>query len=158
MATAGSILRAVDEYMPDHAPLLHQWQRRSRTADDGPELEALYRQMRSVSFDVAVLERDPTIGVVEGAFGWSDLGTWDELYRVSLKDGKNNVIEGTVMAIRTSNSLVSASTGRLVSVIDMDNIMVVETEQSVLICRRGMTENVRDVVEQLRRRQISKHF
>ncbi|MBU3678861.1 MAG: mannose-1-phosphate guanylyltransferase [Candidatus Kapabacteria bacterium] len=158
VATAGAILRAVDEYMPDHAPLIHQWQRRNRNTDEGSELEALYRQMRSVSFDVAVLERDPTIGVVEGSFGWSDLGTWDELYRMSLKDGKNNVIEGTVMAIRTSNSLVSASSGRLVGVIDMDNIMVIETEQSVLICRRGMTENVRDLVDLLRRRQISKHF
>jgi mannose-1-phosphate guanylyltransferase len=77
---------------------------------------------------------------------------------MSLKDGKNNVIEGTVTALRTTNSLVSASSGRLVGVIDMDNIVVIETEQSVLVCRRGMAENVRDVVELLRRRQISKHF
>jgi mannose-1-phosphate guanylyltransferase len=158
VGTARAILRAVDEYMPDHAPLIHQWQRRNRDQDDGIVLEAIYRQMRSVSFDVAVLERDPTIGVVEGSFGWSDLGTWDELYRMSLKDGKNNVIEGTVTAVRTTNSLVSASSGRLVGVIDMDNIIVIETEQSVLVCRRGMTENVRDLVELLRRRQISKHF
>lgn len=157
VGTARAILRAVDEFMPDHAPLLRQWQR-GTPQQRNDQLEALYRQLRSVSFDVAVLERDPSIGVVEGAFGWSDLGTWDELYRMSLKDGKNNVIEGTVVAVHTSNSLVSATSGRLVGVIDMDNIIVVETEQSVLICRRGMAENVRDLVELLRRRQISKHF
>jgi mannose-1-phosphate guanylyltransferase len=114
--------------------------------------------MRSVSFDVAVLERDPTIGVVEGSFGWSDLGTWDELYRMSLKDGKNNVIEGNVTTVRTTNCLVSAGSGRLVGVVDVDNLIIIETENSVLVCRRGMTENVRDLVELLRRRQISKHF
>lgn len=158
VGTARAITRAVDEYMPDHAPLFHQWQRRSQGADDDVLLESLYRQMRSVSFDVAVLERDPTIGVVEGAFGWSDLGTWDELYRMSLKDGKNNVIEGNVTSVRTTNCLISAGSGRLVGAVDVDNLIIVETDQSVLVCRRGQAENVRDLVEHLRRRQISKHF
>lgn len=158
VGTAKAINRAVEQYMPDHAPLLRQWQRRGQGADHKELLESLYRQMRSVSFDVAVLERDPTIGVVEGSFGWSDLGTWDELYRMSLKDGKNNVIEGNVTTVRTTNSLISAGSGRLVGVVDVDNLIIVETENSVLVCRRGLTENVRDLVELLRRRQISKHF
>lgn len=158
VGTPRAINRAVEEYMPDHAPLFRQWQRRLHGVDEQVLLESLYRQMRSVSFDVAVLERDPSIGVVEGAFGWSDLGTWDELYRMSMKDGKNNVIEGNVTAVRTTNSLISAGSGRLVGVVDVDNLIVVETDQSVLVCRRGQAENVRDLVEHLRRRQISKHF
>jgi mannose-1-phosphate guanylyltransferase len=148
----------IEEYLPDHAPLFEQYARAVGTADEHLVLESIYRQMRSVSFDVGVLERDPSIGVVEGAFGWSDVGTWDELYRMSLKDGKNNVIEGNVLTVNTTNSLVSGSTGRLIGVVNVDNLVIVETESSILVAKRGQTEDVRDLVDQLRRRHIEKHF
>jgi len=158
VATVGTILDRIGQYLPDHAPLLSQFERAVGTENEAFVLESVYRQMRSVSFDVGVLEQDPTIGVVEGAFGWSDVGTWDELYRMSMKDGKNNVLEGNVLAINTTNCLVSASTGRLIGLINADNLVVVETESSLLISKRGQTEDVRDFVDQLRRRNIAKHF
>lgn len=148
----------IAEYLPDHAPLFEQYARAVGTADEHLVLESIYRQMRSVSFDVGVLERDPSIGVVEGAFGWSDVGTWDELYRMSLKDGKNNVIEGNVLTVNTTNCLVSGSTGRLIGLVNIDNLVIVETESSILVAKRGQTEDVRDLVDQLRRRHIEKHF
>lgn len=158
VGTVGAILDRIDEFLPDHAPLLAQYERAIGTPDEGLVLETVYRQMRSVSFDVGVLEHDRSLGVVEGAFGWSDVGTWDELYRMSMKDGKNNVLEGNVLAVNTTNSLVSGSTGRLIAMINADNLVVVETESSILICKRGQTEDVRDLVDQLRRRHIAKHF
>jgi mannose-1-phosphate guanylyltransferase len=158
VGTVATILDRIAEYLPDHAPLLAQYERAVGSAEEYSVLENMYRQMRSVSFDVGVLERDPTIGVVEGTFGWSDVGTWDELYRMSMKDGKNNVLEGNVLAVNTTNCLVSGSTGRLIGVINADNLVVVETESSILISKRGRTEDVRDLVDQLRRRHIAKHF
>lgn len=158
VGTVSTILDRINEYLPDHAPLLAQYERAIGTPDEKLVLESVYRQMRSVSFDVGVLERDTTLGVVEGAFGWSDVGTWDELYRMSMKDASNNVLEGNVLAINTTNSLVSASTGRLIAMINVDNLVVVETESSILICKRGQTEDARDLVYQLRRRHIAKHF
>lgn len=158
VATVGTLLDRIDEFLPDHAPLLAQYERSIGTPHEHEVLENVYRQMRSVSFDVGVLEHDRSIGMVEGAFGWSDVGTWDELYRMSMKDGKNNVLEGNVLAVNTTNCLVSGSTGRLIGVVNADNLVVVETESSILICKRGQTEDVRDLVDQLRRRHIAKHF
>lgn len=158
VGTVSCILNAVDEHLPDHGPLFHLFERYIGTPEEGEMLENYYRQMRSVSFDVGVLEKDNSIGVVEGAFGWSDVGTWDELYRLSMKDGKNNVIEGNVVTLHATNCLVSASTGRLIGIVDVDNIIVVETESSIMICKRGETENVRDLVDTLRRRHIAKHL
>jgi mannose-1-phosphate guanylyltransferase len=158
VATVGTILDRIDEYLPDHAPLLAQYGRAIGTADEGIVLESIYRQMRSVSFDVGVLEQDRTIGVVEGSFGWSDVGTWDEIYRMSMKDGKNNVLEGNVLAVNTTNCLVNGTTGRLIGLVNADNLVVIETESSIMICKRGQTEDVRDLVDQLRRRHIAKHF
>lgn len=158
VGTVNTILRRIAEYLPDYAPLFQQYERSIGSPDEDLVLESVYRQMRSVSFDVGVLERDSSIGVVEGAFGWSDVGTWDELYRMSMKDGKNNVLEGNVVALNSTNCLVSGSTGRLIGVVDVDNLIIVETESSMLICKRGQAEDVRDLVDLLRRRHIAKHF
>lgn len=158
VGTIDAIRRAIDSHLPDHGPLFHLLERYIGTPDEREMTENFYRQMRSVSFDVGVLEQEPTIGVVEGSFGWSDVGTWDELYRLSMKDGKNNVIEGNVVAMATTNCLISGSTGRLISVLDVDNLIIVETESSIMICRRGETEHVRDLVDTLRRRHIAKHL
>ena len=107
---------------------------------------------------MGVLEQDTTIGVVQGAFGWSDVGSWDEVYRLSMKDGRNNVLEGNVVALNTTNSLVSGSSGRLISLVDIDNVIVIETDTSIMICHRGQAEDVRDLVDVLRRRQIAQHL
>jgi mannose-1-phosphate guanylyltransferase len=158
VGTIGAIRRSIDMHLPDHAPLFHLLERYIGTADEQEMTQNFYRQMRSVSYDVGVLEQEPTIGVVQGSFGWSDVGTWDELYRLSMKDGKNNVIEGNVVALSATNCLISGSTGRLISVVDVDNLIVVETESSIMICKRGETEHVRDLVDTLRRRHIAKHL
>ncbi|MBL0321606.1 MAG: mannose-1-phosphate guanylyltransferase [Ignavibacteria bacterium] len=158
VGTIGAIIKAVDEHLPDHGPLFHLLERYIGTPDEAEMTENFYRQMRSVSFDVGVLEKDTTIGVVEGSFGWSDVGTWDELYRMSMKDGKNNVIEGNVVTLHTTNCLVSGTTGRLIGIVDVDNLIVIETESSIMICKRGETENVRDLVDVLRRRHIAQHL
>jgi len=153
-----AILRSVDENLPDHGPLFRQLERYLGTPDEWDMIESAYKQMRSVSFDVGVLEKDPSIGVVQAEFGWSDVGTWDELYRVSMKDGKNNVIEGNVVTLQATNCLVSGTTGRLIGIVNVDNLIVVETDSSIMICRRGESENVRDLVDVLRRRHIANHL
>lgn len=158
VGSIGAILRAVDEHLPDHGPLFHGLERYFGTQEEWQMLEIAYRQMRSVSFDVGVLEKESSIGVVEATFGWSDVGTWDELYRVTMKDGKNNVIEGNVVTLHAANCLVSGTTGRLIAIVNVDNLIVVETESSIMICRRGQSENVRDLVDVLRRRHIANHL
>jgi hypothetical protein len=72
-----------------------------------------------------------------------------------MKDGKNNVIEGNVVTLQSTNCLVNATTGRIISLVGVDNLVVVETDNAVLICPRGHTHTVRDLVDLLRRRHIS---
>lgn len=157
VARAHVIIDAIDHYLPDHGPLLHLAQKAYGTAEYDSVLEYQFRQMRSVSFDVGVMEKATNVCVVDGAFGWSDVGTWDELYRLSMKDGKNNVIEGNVVTVNTHSCFVSSQTGRLIGVVGVDNLVVVETDQALMITKRGKTTDVRDLVELLRRRHIGGH-
>jgi mannose-1-phosphate guanylyltransferase len=157
VARLGQLKASVDTYMPDHAPLFTMLDRHVGEESFVELTDMVYRQLRSVSFDKAVLEQAQNVIMVEGTFGWSDVGTWDEIYRLSMKDGRNNVVEGNVITVNTTNSYVSASSGRMVSLIGVDNLIVVETETTTMICPRGEAEQVRDLVDLLRRRNMMRN-
>ena len=158
VATAKTFAVAIATHMPDHAPLFALFERNKNTPAEAETLDTIYRQMRSISFDVGVMEKAKNICVVEGGFGWSDVGTWDELYRLSMKDSKNNVIEGNVVTVGATNCFVNSASGKLIGLVEIDNIIVVETESSILICKRGNSEQVREVVEVMRRKHINQHL
>ncbi|HPU24189.1 MAG TPA: mannose-1-phosphate guanylyltransferase, partial [Candidatus Kapabacteria bacterium] len=95
--------------------------------------------------------------VVMSSFSWSDLGSWDELYRLSLKDARNNVIEGEVISINSSNSLI-ISNKNLICAVGIEDIIVVEGEDSLLICKRGQSEQVQELIEIMRKKQLKKYL
>jgi len=154
VAKVSSILTAIEQHLPDHAPLFNLLEKHMGSDTYWEMAENVFRQMRSVSFDIGVMEKASNVLMVDGTFGWSDVGTWDELYRMTMKDGKNNVIEGNVVTLNTSSCLVSGSSGRIVGIVGAENLIVVDTDQALMICERGKTEQVRDLVDLLRRRHI----
>lgn len=158
VAKASTILHAVERHLPDHAPLFAMLERHINKESYEEMLESIFRQMRSVSFDIGVMEKARNVRVVDGSFGWSDVGTWDEIYRLSMKDGKNNVIEGNVVTLDANSCMVTAQSGRLVGIVGLDNIIVVDTDQALMICRRGKAETVRDLVDLIKRRHIGNHL
>ena len=117
----------------------------------------MYQQMRSVSIDYGVMEKAQNVYVLEGSFGWSDVGTWDEIYRLSMKDAKNNVIEGDVIALDTSNCLISSSQ-KFIGVVGINDIIVVDSENALVICKRGESQKVKELVDYMRRKQINRHL
>lgn len=112
-----------------------------------------YQVTRGISIDYGILEKSKNVLVIPSTFGWSDVGTWDEVHRLSKKDVKNNVLEGDVVAINVSNCLVSTN-GRLVSMVGVNDLIVIDTNDAVLICQRGDSSSVKDVVDFLHRKNI----
>ncbi len=117
------------------------------------ELERIYKMLNPISIDYGILEKADNVYVVQASFSWTDLGTWDELYRISLKDAKDNVIHGDILSMNTSGSLV-ISGGRMISIIGMNDVVVVDSDDSLLICKRGQTDKVQDLVDLMRKKQI----
>ena len=119
------------------------------------ELDKIYMKINPISLDYGILEKAENVLVVRSSFAWSDLGNWDELFRLTMKDGKNNVLEGEVLSINTSNTYVS-SDNRLIATIGVDDLIVVDTPEALLICKRGQTEQVQELIEIMRKKQINK--
>jgi mannose-1-phosphate guanylyltransferase len=121
------------------------------------EIEYIYRQIQAVSLDYAILEKADNVYVVEASFRWSDLGNWDELYRISVKDSRNNLIEGNVVAIDAANCFIS-STDKFIGAVGVKDLIVIESEDAIMICHRGDSEGIKHVVDYLRRKQIVRYL
>lgn len=115
----------------------------------------------SESIDYAVMERCPgspiTISMVPLDAGWNDLGAWDAVWSVLPKDAGGNAHVGDVITTDSRNSLVHA-TSRLVSLVGMDDVVVIETPDAVLVVNRSRCQDVKHIVNTLGTQQREEHI
>jgi mannose-1-phosphate guanylyltransferase/mannose-6-phosphate isomerase len=146
-------LAALEQFRPDilSACVLAWEQRQSDGSFVRPDREAFAR-VPSESVDYAVMEHCPEHGIdlrmVPLDAGWNDLGAWDAVWMVSDRDAQGNAAHGDVLMEDSRNTLVQA-TSRLVSVIGLDDVVVVETPDAVLVTDRNRSQDVKKIVTRL---------
>ncbi|MCF4125823.1 mannose-1-phosphate guanylyltransferase/mannose-6-phosphate isomerase [Methylobacterium sp. SyP6R] len=114
--------------------------------------EEAFARAPQISIDYAVMERTARAGVLPVSFPWSDIGTWGALWEVSPRDADGNALRGRVAVRDTRNSLVHASGEILTTVVGLDDVVVVTTDDAVLVTHRNAGAEVKGLVEALRRR------
>jgi mannose-1-phosphate guanylyltransferase len=106
----------------------------------------------SDSIDYAVMEKTGLACVVPMDAGWSDIGSWSSLWEQGKKDGAGNSTHGDVMTSDTEGSFVHAES-RLVTAVGVRNLVIVETQDAVLVADRSKAQEVKQIVAQLQREQ-----
>lgn len=117
-----------------------------------PEAKA-FADCPSESVDYAIMEHEPRVACVPVDMGWSDVGSWDSLHTVSPKDIGGNAIRGDTLALGAKNCLIHTD-GPRVTLVDVDNLIVVVSQDEVLILRRGESQKVRQVIDAIKRAAI----
>lgn len=107
-----------------------------------------YSKMPSVSVDYAIMERSTNIAVVELSTNWSDVGSWEGVYRSAPKDENLNVLSGDIVAVDTSDCYINA-TSRLVATIGLSGLAIIETTDCVLVSTLSRSQDTRIVVDRL---------
>jgi mannose-1-phosphate guanylyltransferase/mannose-6-phosphate isomerase len=110
----------------------------------------------SVSIDVAVMEKAAGIVVLPGDFGWSDIGSWQALIAHLPADTQGNTSSGEVLLEDCRNTHVQ-SEDRIVAALGLTDVVVVDTPDALLVCRRDASQDVRAIVERLRARDHDSH-
>ena len=147
---AGAYLAALQKYAPKIA-------RAAKAAMAGAEKKgrrlhldaAAFAEAPAESIDYAVMEKADKIAVVPVSIGWSDVGSWEALLERLERDGQGNALTGDVLEMDTKNCLIR-SEGPLVAAIGVEDLVVIATEDAVLIVPRAMSQKVKDVVEALK--------
>lgn len=110
----------------------------------------IFRELPKISIDYAVTEYmgEGQMLVIEGDFGWSDIGAWDTLHD-QLSENQENVSRGLVVAVDTSHSLIYGQKDKVTAVLGMDGVVVIDTEDALLVCNRMDAQRVKEVVQRL---------
>ncbi len=142
-------------YLPEYAPLFEPLKTPMSIDAYNEILQNTYKQIRPISMDYGIMEKSQRVYCVMANFEWSDVGTWDEVYRLSKRDSRKNVLEGDVFTVRTKGCLVS-SYGKVIGLVGVEDLVVVDSDNMLLICKRGDTTAVTELVDMLRRKQVNK--
>ena len=122
----------------------------ARVARDEESAAAIYKRLRVDVIDRSVMEKTDRLLLVPGDFEWADIGNWAELGDRVRADARGNSVEGDSILVDTTGSLILGSR-RLVAAIGLDDMIIVDTEDALLVCPRSRAQDVRKVVEALRR-------
>ncbi|CAL8473186.1 mannose-1-phosphate guanylyltransferase [Caballeronia sp. S22] len=148
---ADAYLSELEKFAPDVLAHVKEAVGKSRQDLDFLRLDPeSFSAARSDSIDYMVMEHTQHSVVVEAAdLGWSDIGTWSALAEISERDAQGNTFSGDVVALNTRDTFVR-SEHRMVSVVGVDNLIVVETADAIMIAAKDAADDVKKVVEQLK--------
>ena len=99
------------------------------------------------------MEAAESVAVVPGSFGWSDLGSWTSSWELADKDEQGNVSPQDSVLVDAKGCLAHATSGKLVALVGVEDLVVVETDDAILVMPRNRDQDVRKVVEALKDRQ-----
>ena len=154
-------LKALEQFRPDILDATRQsWDKRSVDAQFVRPGKAEFLAISSESVDYAVMERcqgsEFAIKMIALDAGWNDLGAWDAVWNVLPKDGNGNAHIGDVLSADSQNTLVHASS-RLVSLVGVEDVIVIETPDAVLVADKSRSQDVKHIVNQLIQTKREEH-
>lgn len=148
-----TILGALERYLPDTFEAFRPLSEALGTTGEADAVVSAFQASRSISIDYGVMERADHVYVVPGRFGWSDVGDWKVVYDLSDKDQHGNAIRGRAL-LRGSSRCMVATENRLIVLVGVHDMIVVDTDDAVLVCHRDNAQQVKQVVDYLHAHQL----
>jgi mannose-1-phosphate guanylyltransferase/mannose-6-phosphate isomerase len=147
---AGSFLNELEKFNPEMLSICRQALKAAKTDLDFVRLDKdIFSTCPSDSIDYAVMERTDKAVVIPLDAGWSDVGSWCALWDVTDKDPFGNAISGDVLTVDTRDSFIHAQ-NKLVAVIGIHDLVVIETDDAVMIAPKDRVQEVKQIVARLK--------
>ena len=152
-----TMMNEIQNSLPDVHESLVKLEGSLLDKDFDKKLEFEYSKMKGISIDYGVMEKSHEVYTIKSDFGWSDVGSWDEIYNIKEKDVNGNVKVGKTVTIDTKNCLI-INDQKIAALVGVEDLLVVDTDDGLLICKRGESQKVKDVVDYLRRKGMNDYL
>ena len=153
-----SILKAFHMHLNSVSELFEKGSKLYGTSNEIHFLNKTYSECQNISIDYGIMEKATNVYVLCSDFGWSDLGTWGALYENSSKDGHGNVVSGkNVMLYGTKDCIVNMPNEKLVVLHGLEGYIVVESEETLMVCRKEDEQQIRQFVNDVRMNKGEKY-
>lgn len=153
MWTPKLFLEAYKKYSPE---IYEKLEEIKKALEKKEEIDETYNQMEKISIDYAITEKmDPQdILIIQGEFGWNDIGAWDTLHEnlMTKTDERRNLVRGERLNIDTSGCIIYGNDKKLIATVGIDDLVIVDTEDALLICPKSRAQDVKKIVEELKER------
>jgi mannose-1-phosphate guanylyltransferase len=153
-----TILQKFKKHLPNTYKQLLKIQKHIGTPQEKKALQQYYDQCEKISIDYGIMEKvDPKeVRIIPGELGWSDVGTWQSIFEELAANEKSNLVKGHHIAIDTKGSLIYGNNKKLIATIGIKDLVVVETEDALLICSKERSQDVKKLVEKLKKSRAKK--
>lgn len=148
-----TMMEEIKNFMPELFDSLERLSKNILSNDFPKQLELEYSKLKSISIDYGVMEKAKDVYIIRSTFGWNDVGAWDEVYNIKEKDNNGNVKQGRTVTINTKNCLI-INDQKIISTVGVEDLLIVNTDNGLLICKRGEGQSVKEVVDYLRRKGL----
>ena len=156
---ATTYLEALEKHHPDIVTYVRSAIDNSQEDLDFIRLDAKeFEKCTDISIDYAVMENTNQGAMVALDAQWSDVGSWDAVWKISEKDADNNVCQGDVITQNTKNSFIHAQ-DKLVCTLGLENVIVIDTQDALLVADKNNVQDIKDIVSKLKKqeRKEAKH-
>ena len=154
---ADAILEEIKLYLPDLHEGLENIKKDIGTPQFSNTLYNVYGMLRNISIDYGIMEKSKKVFLTKGEFSWSDVGSWEEVYQLSEKNGNGNATVGNIFTEMTVDSYIY-SPEKFAAVIGVENLIIINTKDALLVCRRDQTQEVKKVVDHLKINKLTQHL
>ncbi len=145
------IMKAFEKHMPEMYQLFNEGADQFNTRSERKFIQSAYLQCKSISIDYGIMEKAKNVFTLAADIGWSDLGTWGSLYSYSDKDEQGHVIQGkNVLTYDSKNCVVNVPKNKLVVLQGMDDMIVVENDDILLICKQEDEQQIKRIVNDVK--------
>lgn len=152
-----TVLEEISSFMPELASGLGELESEIFTNNFDEKLEDIYSRIKGISIDYGIMEKSQKVFLTKADFSWSDVGSWEEVYRLSNKSENGNSIVGDVFVDMTYDSYIF-SPNKFCAVIGVNNIIVINSEDAMLVCRRDQSQEVKKIVDHLKHNKLTEYL
>ncbi len=158
--SAKAILNAFERYLPEMNEIFADARPVYNTHEEKTHIHQAYQQCTNISIDYGIMEKADNVYVLPSEFGWSDLGTWASIYQLAEKDYVGNAVipSEKVIMYDSSNCMVNVPADKLVVLQGLHDFIVVEANNTLLICPREQEQNVKQVVADVKQKFGTKYI
>lgn len=146
---ASVILAEFERLLPDVYACLTKIADAMGTTDEKKVIDEVYPTIPSISIDYGIMEKSDKVKVISAEMGWNDVGSWDNLGVLHEADSDGNVFAGDHLAIDTKGC-ITYSKKRLISTVGVENLIIVETDDAIMVVDKSRAQDVKLIVEELK--------
>jgi len=147
--SVSTIMDAFKKHAPDLAKGAEVLKNALLDGDFASKLKEQYKLFEKVSIDYAIMEKVDNVVVAECAFDWDDIGSWTAIRNQINPSANNNVVMGMHVGLDTKDCIIVGDSHHLISTIDVEDLIIVHTEDATLVCKSQSAQRVKEIVHKL---------